>query len=262
MGREILACATALVLGTGAISAMSLAYTRHIITGYEERALASHDVIEQYLEAPCNNMPQVQRGKFSRPKLALYDEKSNTIFIDHGNMQYYASRTSARQSVVTETIRHEVGHACTPPEDGSHFTDAHVAAFEAYTAWSFYLTYGEDDEWHEKNIWRIEREFAGPLREALLIKTLSEGVATHLESLGKKAPSYDFANWPTTPWHITNQDVYEGGHALVHPIVSEYRRKGVDMIWATPPEPEDFSNPTGYQKRVLEALAGEHGDGQ
>ena len=145
----------------------------------------------------------------------------------------------------TFTIKHEVGH--------------HIANFIAQKfgvgIWPRIESYSHDRSWYAPNVEDVN--FSNRL--------VSEGIGTYFERKGKNE-KLDFNNWEwqeilrkgnrsieeqTRAHHI----FYEGGYALVKPIIDKFESIGILYLIRNTQTIEDLRDAKKYQDEALKNLA-------
>lgn len=94
-------------------------------------------------------------------------------------------------------------------------------------------------------------------REELLAdKLINEGIARYVENAmnGEEEPC-SFQEWPSTIKDFSNSTIYQGGCAIVKPIIEQYGEKGIRYLLFNLPDPKEIFLPQEYQERILAILA-------
>lgn len=87
-------------------------------------------------------------------------------------------------------------------------------------------------------------------------RLINEGIARYVENRmnGEEDP-FPFEEWPTEIKSFSNEVIYDGGCALVKPVIDQYGEKGIVFLLFNPPTPKELFTPQQYQERILKDIA-------
>lgn len=93
--------------------------------------------------------------------------------------------------------------------------------------------------------------------ERIAYKLINEGIARYFENSlnGEYKRPYPFEKWPTQLEEFSNDVFYQGGYALVKPVIDQYGEKGIQFLLFNPPTPDELFTPKEYKERMLRDIA-------
>lgn len=86
---------------------------------------------------------------------------------------------------------------------------------------------------------------------------INEGIAEYVENKmnGEDEEPLSFQDWPSDVFQFTSKEIYQGGYALVKPIIDQHGKKGIQFLLFNPPTPKELFTPKKYQERILTGIA-------
>lgn len=86
---------------------------------------------------------------------------------------------------------------------------------------------------------------------------INERIAEYVENSmnGEDEKPYSFQDWPSNIFKFNNKEIYQGGYALVKPIIDQHGGKGITFLLFNPPTAQELYTPLQYQERVLTSIA-------
>ena len=86
---------------------------------------------------------------------------------------------------------------------------------------------------------------------------VDEGIAEYVENKmnGEDEKPFSFQGWPSDLSQFRNKEVYQGGYAMVKPIIDQHGEKGIQFLLFNPPTPKELFMPQKYQERMLTSIA-------
>ena len=86
---------------------------------------------------------------------------------------------------------------------------------------------------------------------------INEGIAKYVENKmnGEDNDPFPFEEWPTEIKGFSNRVIYEGGYALVRPIIDKHGEKGIQFLLFNHLTPKELYTPEEYQEKILTDIA-------
>ena len=149
---------------------------------------------------------------------ALYDEMTNTIFIDQDKCNF-----SVRHILVKELYGFD---PCLNPKQNL-----------AHELGHYYV-----DQLHEAI---TGKDY---IPESRIKRMLGEGIAVYFETIiiPRKIECDKLSYW------LKSKDIYTAGYCLVKPILDEFKGIGVEALIRNPITPKELDKPEEYQRRIRE----------
>ncbi len=93
--------------------------------------------------------------------------------------------------------------------------------------------------------------------EIIADKIINEGIAEYIENKvdDEEKKPFNFQEWPLEVEEFSNHEIYQGGYAIVKPIIDKYKEKGIQFLLFNPPSEKELFTPQEYQQRVLADIA-------
>ncbi|MDO8510974.1 MAG: hypothetical protein Q7S55_02310 [Nanoarchaeota archaeon] len=86
---------------------------------------------------------------------------------------------------------------------------------------------------------------------------VNEGIAEYVENKmnGEDEKPFSFQDWPSNLSQFRNKEIYQGGYAIVKPIIDQHGEKGIQFLLFNPPTLYELFTPEKYQERMLTSIA-------
>ena len=93
--------------------------------------------------------------------------------------------------------------------------------------------------------------------EAIANLLINEGIAEYVKNKmnGEEEKAISLERWPLSVEQFSNYEIYQGGYAVVKPIIDQYGEKGIQFLLFNIPTPKEIFTPKEYQQRILKDLA-------
>jgi len=93
--------------------------------------------------------------------------------------------------------------------------------------------------------------------ERIANQLINEGIAKYVENKmnGEDNDPFPFEEWPTEIKGFSNRVIYEGGYALVRPIIDKHGEKGIQFLLFNHLTPKELYTPEEYQEKILTDIA-------
>ncbi len=93
--------------------------------------------------------------------------------------------------------------------------------------------------------------------ERIASQLINEGIAKYFENRmnGEDKKPLRFEEWPTELNGFSNHVIYNGGYAVVKPVIDQYGEKGIQFLLFNPPTSKELFTPEEYQQRILRDIA-------
>ena len=92
--------------------------------------------------------------------------------------------------------------------------------------------------------------------EYIARKLIDEGIARYVENVmnGEDKKAFPLDKWPSKIEDFSYDVIYNGGYAMVKPVIDEHKEKGILFLLFYPPVSEEIFQPKGYQERILTSI--------
>ena len=96
-----------------------------------------------------------------------------------------------------------------------------------------------------------------PEEELIANQLINEGIAEYVENTmdGEDEKAFPLEKWPSKIEDFSNQIIYQGGYAMVKPIIDKHKEKGIQFLLFNPPNEKELFKPKEYQERILNDIA-------
>ncbi|MDP3698877.1 MAG: hypothetical protein Q8R47_04780 [Nanoarchaeota archaeon] len=107
-----------------------------------------------------------------------------------------------------------------------------------------------------KNHHAFQKYFSFP-EEIIADQLINEGIAKYFENKmnGEDKKKFSFEEWPSEIDQFSGRVLYQGGYAIVKPIIDRHKEKGIQFLLFNPPTPTELFTPQEYQERILIDIA-------